>query len=61
MLARCDGYNTFEVDLEKVRQRYQFVVAGYVLMPEHVHLLLSEPRVSSLSIALQVLKQQTSR
>jgi len=30
-------------------------------MPEHVHLLVGEPRRSSLSIALQVLKQQTSR
>ncbi len=29
-------------------------------MPEHVHLLLGEPRRSTLSIALQVLKQQTS-
>jgi putative transposase len=37
------------------------VVAGYVLMPEHIHLLDGEPRRSSLSIALQVLKQQTSR
>jgi putative transposase len=30
-------------------------------MPEHVHLLVGEPRRSSLSVALQVLKQQTSR
>jgi putative transposase len=41
--------------------RYGFVVAGYVLMPEHVHLLVGEPSRSSLSVALQVLKQQTSR
>ncbi len=26
-------------------------------MPEHVYLLVSEPRVSSLAVALQVLKQ----
>lgn len=61
LLAPRNGYGTFEAELEKVRQRYQFVVAGYVLMPEHVHLHVSEPQVSSLSIALQVLKQQTSR
>jgi putative transposase len=61
LLARREGYNTFEIEFEKVRQRYQFVVAGYVLMPEHVHLLVSEPQVTSLSIALQVLKQLTSR
>jgi len=30
-------------------------------MPEHVHLLVGEPLVSSLSVALQVLKQKTSR
>ena len=41
--------------------RYGFVVAGYVLMPEHVHLLVGEPRRSPLSVVLQVLKQQTSR
>ncbi len=29
-------------------------------MPEHVHLLVGEPSRASLSIALQVLKQQTS-
>jgi putative transposase len=44
-----------------MRQRYGFVVAGYVLMPEHVHLLVGETSISSLSVALQVLKQLTSR
>lgn len=29
--------------LERVRMRYLFVVIGYVVMPEHVHLLLGEP------------------
>jgi hypothetical protein len=28
--------------LERVRRRYRFVVVGYVVMPEHMHLLLSE-------------------
>jgi putative transposase len=55
------GYRAFELELEAVRQKYQFVVAGYVLMPEHVHLLVGEPRISSLAIAVQVLKQRTSR
>ena len=54
----CD---VFEHGLKAVRIRYRFVVAGYVPMPEHVHLLVGEPSRSSLSIALQVLKQQTSR
>jgi putative transposase len=61
-LLSCEGaYNIFESELEKVRRRYDLVVAGYVLMPEHVHLLVGEPRVSSLAAALQVLKQQTSK
>ena len=34
--------------LEQVRAKYDFVVAGYVVMPEHVHLLISEPRVKKL-------------
>jgi putative transposase len=61
LLTREGAYSVFERELETVRARYGFVVAGYVLMPEHVHLLVGEPRRSSLSVALQVLKQQTSR
>ena len=61
LLGNETAYRVFERELEKVRGRYEFVVAGYVLMPEHVHLLVGEPRKASLAIALQVLKQQTSR
>jgi putative transposase len=61
LLARCHGYEAFEHELESARRDYGFVVAGYVLMPEHVHLLLSEPGKSSLAVVLQLLKQQTSR
>ena len=34
---------TFESALERVRRNYRLNVYGYVIMPEHVHLLLSEP------------------
>jgi putative transposase len=61
LLTREGAYGVFERELETVRVRYGFVVAGYVLMPEHVHLLVGEPHRSSLSVAIQVLKQQTSR
>ncbi len=61
LLARSGGYCVFEAELEAVRVQYQFVVAGYVLMPEHVHLLVNEPRVRTLATAVQVLKQKTSR
>src|ERR1700733_6140514 len=42
--------------LERVRRRYRFVVLGYVVMPEHVHLLVSEPQRETLSTAIQALK-----
>jgi putative transposase len=61
LLDNATACDVFERELEAVRIRYGFVVAGYVLMPEHVHLLVGEPIRSSLSIALQVLKQRTSR
>jgi putative transposase len=46
--------------LEQTRQRYRFVVVGYVVMPEHVHLLISEPEVGNPSTVVQVLKQRTA-
>ena len=61
LLGTPAAYAVFEREFEQVRRRYEFVVAGYVLMPEHVHLLVGEPARSSLSIALQVLKQETSQ
>jgi len=61
LLAHPGSYSIFEQELEKFRKRYGFVVAGYVLMPEHVHLLINEPKAVSLATALRVLKQQTSK
>ncbi|MGC2670512.1 MAG: transposase [Candidatus Acidiferrum sp.] len=53
--------NLFLKVLGEVRGRYQFRLIGYVLMPEHVHLLISEPKNGSVSRVLQVLKQRVSR
>jgi len=47
--------------LESTRRSYRFIVVGYVVMPEHVHLLLDEPRRRDLPAALQALKQSVSR
>ncbi len=47
--------------LEEVRKKYEFVVLGYVIMPEHVHLLINEPAKGDPSLAMQVFKQRTSR
>jgi putative transposase len=46
---------------EHVRQRYHFVVVGYVVMPEHVHLLISEPQRGDPSGVMKALKQGFAR
>jgi putative transposase len=51
----------FEASLERVRRNYGLRVYGYVVMPEHVHLLLSEPERDTLADALKSLKQGVSR
>jgi putative transposase len=43
-----------------MRIRYDFVVCGYVVMPEHVHLLVSEAKKALLSKAIQALKLSVS-
>jgi putative transposase len=49
--------NLFERSLETIRKRYEFFVAGdVVMMREHVHLLVSEPRLAILAKVLQALK-----
>jgi len=40
---------------------YHFVVVGYVVMPEYVHLLIGEPERANPSVVLQVLKQRFAR
>jgi putative transposase len=60
-LATARGRDCFLSILEQTRQRYRFVVVGYVVMPEHVHLLLTEPDVGTPSTVMQVLKQRTAR
>src|ERR1017187_3862591 len=64
---RCRSYfesaaamDLFEDALERVRRRYLFAVAGYVVMPEHVHLLVNEPKRALLSKAIQALKLSVS-
>jgi putative transposase len=51
----------FEEMLEQTRRLYRFYVSAYVVMPEHVHLLVSEPERRLLSVAIQALKQSLAR
>jgi REP element-mobilizing transposase RayT len=57
LLGSPSARRVFEMTLERVRVWYGFCVMGYVVMPEHVHLLVSEPDRSKLAVALQMLKQ----
>ena len=56
-----ESRTTFESALERVRQGSLLCVYGYVVMPEHVHMLVSEPERGSLARAMQSLKQGIAR
>jgi putative transposase len=47
--------------LDQVREKYQFALVGYVVMPEHIHLLVSEPKIGTPSTVMRVFKQRVSR
>jgi putative transposase len=59
-LSTVAAMELFEDALERVRLRYLFAVAGYVVMPEHVHLLVNEPRRGLLSRTVQALNLSVS-
>jgi putative transposase len=61
LLGTPEARYTFVKILNEIRCRHGFQLFGYVLMPEHVHLLLSEPKNIDPSKVLQVLKQRVSR
>jgi putative transposase len=44
-LGSARGRDVFLKILEEVRGKFDFAVCGYVVMPEHFHLLITEPRV----------------
>ncbi len=58
-LTEPSAKSTVESALERVRCCYH--VYGYVVMPEHVHLLVSEPQRATLAVAIKSLKQGVSR
>ena len=60
-LGTARARSEFECSLEKTRRSYEWCVLGYVVMPEHAHLLVSEPEKADLATAVQALKQSVSR
>ena len=61
LLRSARARNVMTQILGEVRDRYGFSLVGFVLMPEHVHLLISEPLKGTPSTVIQVLKQCVSR
>ena len=61
LLGAVRARNIFVQALAKIRERYRFLLVGYVVMPNHVHLLISESSKATPSMVLKVLKQRVSR
>jgi REP element-mobilizing transposase RayT len=61
LLRSIRARNAFVQILGETRDRYGFSLVGYVVMPEHIHLLISEPTKGTPSTVVQVLKQRVSR
>src|SRR4029077_13984574 len=61
LLETAQARNLFVEELRKIRRHYGFLLVGYVVMPEHVHMLIGEPKEGTLSTVLQMLKQRVSR
>jgi putative transposase len=61
ILGSPEARDKFLEILEQTRVKYQFHILAYVVMPNHVHLLVTEPGVSLLGTSIQVIKQRFSR
>jgi putative transposase len=61
LLGTIRARNVFVHALGKMRERYRFLLVGYVVMPDHVHLLTSEAPEGTPSVVLKALKQRVSR
>ncbi|KAA6455569.1 transposase [Acidobacteria bacterium AB60] len=60
LLDRLGMYDPFLEALEQVRRRLRFRVFAYVVMPEHVHLLVNEPEVATVAAMMQLLKTKVA-
>jgi putative transposase len=61
LLASVRSRNLAIETLREVRAKYGFSLVGYVIMPEHVHLLISESASIPPAKVIQVFKQRVSR
>jgi putative transposase len=61
LLKTARARDVFVKELSEVRDEMGFRLVGYVVMPEHVHLLISEPKEGTPSTVLQRLKLRVAR
>ena len=59
-LSSPHAKSIFQTVLEQTRASYDFNIYGYIIMPEHVHLLVSEPPAKPLNVALATIKREVS-
>jgi len=61
LLKSARARDIFVRELAKLREELGFRLIGYVVMPEHVHLLMSKPQHGTPSTVLQKLKLRVAR
>ena len=61
LLGTVRARNVFVHALNEVRAKYGFALVGYVVMPEHVHLLIGEPKSGDPSTVIHSLKLRVSK
>jgi putative transposase len=60
LLGSARARDVFVEIFEQVRKSYGCEVIGFVVMPEHIHILISEPKRKTIPIVMQVLKQRVA-
>jgi putative transposase len=60
-LGQAAARDVFVQSLETIRLRYECAVYGYVVMLEHVHLLIGEPASVPLATVLRALKLSVAK
>jgi len=60
LLGSARARDVFLQIFEQVRKSHGFEVIGFVVMPEHIHILIGEPKRKTIPIVMQVLKQRVA-
>jgi putative transposase len=61
LLGTARARNVFVKAVGEVRKKYRIQVVGYVVMPEHVHLLIGESKLGMPSTVVHSLKLRVSK